>query len=489
MKVYCASLLHETNRLSPIPTNLDSFREGLLLLPSELEPGFDDTVGPNFTALMRMRGHEAICGLVATAQPSMPTVRADYDRLRGELLGNLRAALPVDAVMLFLHGAMVAEGCDDCEGDILTAVRAIVGPDVPVGVELDLHGNITEAMATCADILISCKEYPHTDFADRAFELADLTEQAVARTIRPVVALARAPMLGTYFTTREPMRGFVDATTAREGQGGILSTSLMHGFAWADFPGAGGSVIVVADGDRALAASTAQEIAGEFFALRDAIATPLIGVEAAIDTALQASGRPAVIADMTDNPGGGAAGDSTFILAEILRRGLDDVALAMLWDPVAARTAAVAGEGATLPLRIGGKCGPGSGPPLDVVARVLRVRDDASQMAQGAPAPLGLAVAIAVNGVEIVLNTLRNQVFSPSCFTELGIDPLAKRLLVVKSHQHFHETFAPFAAKIVHAMAPGTVSQDYARLPLQRIARPVWPIDTTPFTAFGRCWS
>lgn len=491
MKVFCATFLHETNCLSPIPTNIESYRECCLYLPSTGEGRQfieGDMEGLNLVRLLQERGHQVICGIAASAQPSRPTVRADYEFLRNELIANLRNAVPVDAVMLFLHGAMVAEGHDDCEGDILARVRGIVGPNIPIGVEIDLHGNVTRMMVEHADIVISCREYPHIDFYERAVDLAELLEQTVDGLIRPVTEVVRVPMLGTYFTTRLAMRQFVDDVVRLSNKDGVIVASIMHGFAWADFPEVGNAVVVVADGDRSRAREVAQKLARHYFDLRSEIAVPRLDVDTALREALSDDRGPVVIADTADNPGGGAAGDSTFLLRAVLERNISNVALAMLWDPGAVRFARMAGVGARIPLRIGGKCGKGSGDPIDVDAEVLAINEKATQWGQGARIPIGTAVAIRVDGVEIVLNTHRDQTFSPDCFTEVGIDPMKKRLLIVKSHQHFHATFAPFATKIVYAMPPGTINQNYAKAPLKRVPRPVWPIDPTPFTAYGQVW-
>jgi microcystin degradation protein MlrC len=489
--MFCATLSHETNRFSPIPTDIDSFREFYLYLPSTGEGAqvLDDTMeGVNLFQSILRRGHDVVCGLAASAQPSMPTIRGDYELLRDELLDNLRAALPVDAVVLFMHGAQLAEGYDDCEGDVLERVRQLVGPDVPIGVEFDLHGNVTQAMFDNADILMACKEYPHIDFEERAEQLIELMERTVRGEIRPVMHLQRVPMLGTYFTTREPMRGFVDEVAALEDATRLLSISLCHGFAWNDIADAGACVIAVSNGDEQLAQATAEGLGNRWFALRERIATRGRSIEDALDQALAAPRGPVVIADMPDNPGGGAPGDSTFLLRAMLERGVTEAALAMIWDPMAVQLARRAGVGAEVPLRIGGKTGPSSGPPLDVMARVTALRDDAEQNAQGMRVPLGPAAAIQVDGVSVVLNSLRNQTFSPECFTELGIDPRDKRILVVKSHQHFHEHFAAMASEIIYATPPGTVDMSFRHVVLDKVRRPIWPLDPVPFEAYGKRW-
>jgi microcystin degradation protein MlrC len=492
MRIYSTSIGHETNVFSPIPTSLDNYREGLLYMPSTGEgkkildgPVDNEDVG----AIAFARGYDVHLGLLAFAQPSRPLNAYDYKLLKDEIINNLKAALPVDMVLMFLHGAQVAEGCNDCEGDIIQNIRAIVGADVPIGVEIDLHGNITDKMVDNCNVLIACKKYPHTDFGDRAFELVDIMEQVAKNEYRPTSALVRVPMFGSFFTTREPMRSFVDEMMALEGKDGVLSISLGHGFPWSDIPEAGASVLVVTDNDKVRAKSMAEEIAKRFFGLRHEIKATMSSVDEALDRAAEAKQWPVTIADITDNPGGGAAGDSTFILQKILNRGIKDVALAMIWDPIAVQMATRAGVGAQISLRIGGKAGPMSGNPVDTQAKVIALAENPTQYAQGQDHSLGLCAAVEVDGVQIVLNSLRQQTFTPECFTKLKIDPLEKKLLVVKSHQHFYETFSPFSSDIIYATPPGTVSKNFAEIPFKNITRPVWPIDKVPFTVFNREWS
>lgn len=492
MKFFCASLSHETSKFSPIPTSLDNFREEGLYLPFS---GEGTAIGEmlegsfNLAKGIRARGHEAIVGPVAFAQPGRPVDRATYEAIKCDILGSLQRAMPIDGVLMFLHGAQVAENVDDCEGDILAAVRAVVGPTIPIGVASDLHGNFTPAMLRNADLVLPCLEYPHTDFDSRAEKLIDLIVKCVRREIRPVFAHRRVPMLGTYYTTASPMREFVDWAKSFEDQDGILGVGVTHGFAWSDIEACGASVMVHTDGDEALAARTAERIAERYFQLRQEIRNPYVSVNEAVSEALAHDGRPVVIADITDNPGGGAAGDSTFLLRALLAANLQDALVGMLWDPAAAELASRAGVGARLPLRVGGKAGPASGAPLDVDATVLACRDDATQMAQGSLAPLGRSVLVQAGGIRIVLNSIRQQVFDPACFEAFGADPRTASIVVVKSQQHFHETFHPFASKIIYASPPGTVNMDYRNVDLRNVPRPMFPIDQPPFSAFGRTWS
>lgn len=492
MKIFCASLVHESNSFSPIPTGIDSYREAFLYRPSTGE-GADtiETISPEGNLRLRVRaaGHELIDGLHAAATPSGPTIQQDYETLREELLSNLRDAMPVDAVLLFLHGAQVAYGYDDCEGDVLKRVREIVGAEVPVGVELDLHANLTQRMVDNVTIIMCCKEYPHTDFGDRAGELLDLIERTYRGEIRPVMVRRRVPLLGIFHTTRQPMRGFVDRLFQMEEHHDILSISIAHGFGYADTAETGASVLVVVDNNDSAAEILADELAAELFSMRELIKAPVMSVAAALDEALAAPSNPVVIADTSDNPGGGAAGDSTFILRALLERNVQNAALAMLWDPGAVRVAERAGEGARLSLRIGGKTGSASGAPLDVEATVLRLRTDATQKAFGSTTPIGPAAALQIEGVTVIVSSIREQVHDIACFTEFGVDVASMKLLVVKSAQHFHASFAPIAPMILYAAPPGTVTSDFSSLPYEKIKRPIWPIDQTPFEVFGRIWN
>jgi microcystin degradation protein MlrC len=224
------------------------------------------------------------------------------------------------------------------------------------------------------------------------------------------------------------------------------------------------------------------ELSREFFELRLQVLNKRMPLPEALDAALalMATARgPIVLGDGADNPGGGAACDSTHILQALIDRGVEGVALGMIWDPQAALIASDAGVGARLALRIGGKVGPMSGQPVDAVVEVLAVRRDAHQRGLDGKAsdPLGLAVAVRAGGVDIVINSTRQQVFSPDCFTQLGIDLLAKRLVVVKSTQHFRAAFDRVAAATLYCDAPGTLNGDLARLPYQYLRRPMWPLD------------
>jgi len=479
MKLFVAGMAHETNTFSPLPTSKRAFEE--LMVRPKTGQGIDrlgDAFGyKDFIRMGEQSQMQITKSLFCAAQPSAPTVQKDYEELRDEILNDLKAAMPVDLVLLMLHGAQMAQGYDDCEGDILEKVRAIVGPKVAIGVELDLHANVTKKMIDSSTVLMVCKEYPHIDFDKRAEQLFDLCLRAQRGEIKPVMYKFDVPMLGAFPTTREPLRSFVDETARMEGKDGILSVSLVHGFAWSDFPEMGASVVVVADGHIGKAKALAESLGKRFFNMREQIESPRLDLDEALDQALAEPKGPVVMADRSDNAGGGAAGDSTFFLEAILRRGIKNAALSMIWDPMTVEACFDAGIGATLDLRIGGKTGRFSGQPGDVTATITALAENPRQFMFGAVAPLGRSAAIHVDGVDIVLNTIRQQTFSPEAFSELGIDPTKRKILVVKSTQHFHACFAPIAAKIIYVGAPGTLSTNYLQFPYERMPRPMAPID------------
>jgi microcystin degradation protein MlrC len=232
MRIFTGSLATETNTFGPIPTGLASFKDRGYFPAGTHPDGLSFFAGPLWVAREGgpAKGWTLIEGLVASAQPGGTTTKEAYETLRDELLADLRGALPVDIVLLGLHGAMVADGYDDCEGDLLRRAREIAGPGVVIGAELDPHNHLTAAMLENADILVAFKEYPHTDIVERAREVIALAEAISKRTIRPLHAVVDCNMIVALHTTRDPARSFVDRIQSLEGKDGILSISITHGF-------------------------------------------------------------------------------------------------------------------------------------------------------------------------------------------------------------------------------------------------------------------
>jgi len=387
-------------------------------------------------------------------------------------------------VLFGLHGSMVARDYDDCEGDLLARARTIVGSSAIVGAELDMHCHLTDQMIQAANVIVAFKEFPHTDFLDRAEDLVDLCLRAARGEVRPVSAVFDCRSISGFMTSREPGRSFVDRMKALEGRDGILSISIAHGFQAADVYDVGTKVLVIGDGDDSNAKVLAEQLGREILSWGAGGGTPRhYKPEEAIAEALGIAGGPIVLADRWDNPGGGVAGDSTFLIEELLKFPEVPAAVGALWDPIAARFCIAAGPGAELPLRFGGKAAATSGRPIDAVVRVRATTDDLLIPFEQSQVSLGPAAAISIGALDVVLASGRAQTFNPAVFTRLGIDLAAKKIVVVKSSNHFHAAFAPIAAGIIYVDCGGPYPPDPARIPYTKIRRPIAPLDPNPWIA------
>ena len=483
MKTFIACLGTETNSFSSMPTGHQTFADSMLF------DGDATLHTPNtfsqplhvWREKTEQRQGIVVESLAAFATPAGPTVRHVYEGFRDRILSDLKAALPVDVVLLSMHGAMTADGYDDCEGDLLSRVRDVVGPDVIIGGELDLHCSITQTMLNNADALVLFKEYPHIDVGERAAELFDICASAHDGTANPVMAVHDCRMINMWRTPVEPVKTLVAEMQAAEGADGIMSVSFAHGFPWQDVPGTSAKMLVIADGDAQKASATAKAFGQKLWDLRDQSVQPMLSIEEALDV-VQAGPGPVVLADVADNAGGGAPSDSTFVLKAALARGAKGLLTGYYWDPLAVRFCEEAGEGATIDLRVGGKCGPSSGDPVDLRCKIQRILDDATQTFGGATNLMGTAVWLQSDaGIDLILTTRRTQVFHPDGMTQLGIDPAAYAGIVVKSTQHFYAGFAPIAASVHYIAGQGAIPPDFATIPYRKFTDPYWPKDDDPF--------
>lgn len=482
MRLFVGGFGCENNTFSPIPTAEVDFRTLCWLEAKDPVTGYQPA-----TLLLRAIDEQASeggwhvsRGLFAGAQPGGLVARDAYERIRELLLEDLRRAGRVDAVLLQLHGAMVAHGYPDCEADILRRVRAEVGPDAFIGALLDPHCHLSEAMLQEATVLVMFKEYPHSDILERARELVTLCARTVAGSVRPVMAMADTGILDIIHTTRVPGSELVRELQALESRPGILSASVAHGFPWADVPEVGTRTLVVADRDLALGQRAARELAEHVRAGRGRWASPVLDL-AALGTELEARRAlpgPFVIADTADNPGGGAPSDATFLLEALLEAGERDIAIAILWDPGVVQIARAAGVGATIDVRVGGKVCRQSGRPLDLRVRIERIVEESTQQFAGAPWPTGpLAWLRTAEGLDLVIGERRVQCFTPEPFERLGIALEKKRFVVVKSSQHFRTAFAALARDVLYVDTPGVCTMRYQDLDFRQRPRPLWPFE------------
>lgn len=486
MRVFTGGIATETNTFAPFPTGMDDFQ-----IVRANDPADKKDI-PSFGAGIKVWEHrckernwEYIFSLFASAQPAGTTVRPVYESLRDELLSALEAAMPVDIVLLQLHGAMVAEGYDDCELDLVDRVRAIVGSEVKIGIELDLHCDVNPLMAQTADAIVLFKEYPHVDIALRADDLFTIIADAAEGKTKPVMALYDCRMIGMYLTPIEPMRSFVDEMQAIEGKDGVLSVSLVHCFPWADIPGIGTYTLAVTDGDEEKAAQVAEQLGQKLFEMRHAAILSPTSMQDAMDRVQNSEHNKIVIADQADNAGAGAASDSTYVLREMLDRRIKDAALGMIWDSVAVQIAKSAGIGASLQLRLGGKVGTTSGDPLDLTVKVKGIIDDMTQtwpQLEGAIlSECGDTVWLECDGIDIIVNSTRTQVLGTDAFTNFGINLDEKKVIVVKSTQHFYAAFGSIASEVIYMAAPGAVAPIFTDIPYTRVDTNKYPFVDDPF--------
>ncbi|APE45971.1 microcystin LR degradation protein MlrC-like protein (plasmid) [Sulfitobacter alexandrii] len=482
MKLFMASLATETNSFSPIPTGWSGFREHLYTKEaSRGEAGLYAAAVTLWRRRAEALGWEVVEGLSTYAQPAGPTVREVYETMRDDILNDLKAAMPVDVVLLSMHGAMIAQGYDDCEGDLLARARAIIGPDAKLGLEVDPHCHLTEAMLENATAIICYKEYPHIDVPERADELFTICADAAAGRTDPVMRDYDCRMMAMYHTPFEPVRSYVDRMSAMEGRDGILSVSLAHGFPWGDNPRCGTRTLVITDADARLAADRAEALGRELWDMRDDLRR-FPPMDEGLDRAVASNAAPVVLADFADNAGGGAPSDSTYVLRAIMERGLRDVAIGTFWDPVLVGMCMDAGVGAVMDVRVGGKIGPMSGDPVDLTVTVRGIVRDAIQHLGKAEMNMGDCVWLETSeGIHLVMNTRRTQTFHPEAFENLGLDLSGMKYVVVKSSQHFYDGFAPMAGEVIHLGTPGAITPDFANLPLTKRDGNYWPRVDNPF--------
>jgi microcystin degradation protein MlrC len=484
LRIFTAALATETNTFSPICVDRRAF-EASLYAPPGMHPETPTLCTAPITVGRRIaaeKGWEVIEGTATWADPAGLVNRRTYEELRDEILEQLRAAMPVDGVVLGLHGAMVADGYEDTEGDFLSRVREIVGPDILVCAELDPHSHLTAKRLAAADFFVYFKEFPHTDFVDRAEDLWRIAIDTLEGRVKPVMSVFDCRMIDVFPTSRDPMRSFVDKImTMEKSDADILSISVIHGFMAGDVPEMGTKLLVVTDNKPGKGSAIARDLGLELFSKRGTFIMPQIDEKQAVSEAMAAASGPVVIADLWDNPGGGTAGDATVILQELLDCGATDTAIGTIWDPMAVQICMAAGEGAEIPLRFGAKSAPGTGNPIDGLVKIVRIVPNAEMRFGESFAPFGDAAHIQLDGIDIILNSTRAQSFDPSLFSVMGIDPGTKKILVIKSTNHFYASFSKIASQILYCSAGTPYPNNPARTPYRRARKDIWPMVADPF--------
>ena len=489
-RIAIAGFSHETNTFAEGLTTYDDFVRGRgfpgLMSGEELVgalKGKSICTGA-FLDAAEEDGFEALPLLWTFPQPSGIIEQAAYDRVLEMLLEKLQAAMPVDGVLLELHGAMVAEQIGDAEGDVLTHVREIVGPETPVIATLDLHANISPRMAEQADALVGYDTYPHVDAYDRGRDAVRLLLDAIEERVRPVSALVQVPMLigpPRQCTLMPPMSEVIALAHEAEERPGVLNVTVSGGFPFADITDCGPSVVVTTDGDEAMAEQIARTIARGIWDRRDDFRVSLTPVEDAIAYALDTGEGPVILADGSDNPGGGAPCDGTVMLQAIIEADVPRSAVAIITDPEAVARAIQAGVGSQVRMEVGGKTDDRHGPPLELTGYVRLVSDgryaNRGPMYTGIESDMGRTVVFVVGEVEVVLTEQRIQPYDCQALRSVGIEPRERLLIGLKSAVHFRADYGPHASAIFEVDTPGVHNPDVTGYEYRRLRRPIWPLD------------
>jgi microcystin degradation protein MlrC len=483
-RVAFGGFLHETNTFAPSKAGLDAFQlGGGWPVLTHGEAVFEGVRGVNVSAAGfieegRALGWTLVPALWASATPSAEVTAEAFEHIAGDLVARIRAALPVDAVYLDLHGAMVAEGFEDGEGEILRRVRAAIGPDVALIASLDLHGNVTPLMVEMADALIAYRTYPHIDMAETGRRSAEYLAGLLASGRRDAKAFRQIGYLipiAWQATAMEPCRTVYTRLAGLEGPD-VPTLSFLPGFPAADFPGCGASVVAYgatqADADQAADEIAALVEASES-AFKGRVLSPDEGVREAMEIAAAGATRPVVIADTQDNPGAGGNYDTMGMAKALVRNGAQRAAIGLIVDPAAARAAHQAGIGAKVRLALGAKSGIPGDAPLQAEFTVEAV-SDGNFVATGpfygsARMKLGPCACLRIGGVRIVVATRKAQMADQAMYRQVGIEPTEQAILVNKSSVHFRADFEPIAETILVCAAPGPMPVDPASLPWRRL--------------------
>lgn len=487
-RVLTGQIMHETNTFSRLPTDLDAYRARYLYYGDEVAERLRGTrteIGGTLD-FAEAEGWTLVHPIAANATPSGKVTAEAWAELKGALTGAARDDGPFGGITIALHGAMVTETTDDAEGELLEELRGIVGPDVPIVATLDLHANVTDRMAANASALIAYRTYPHVDQYERAQQAAALLKRAMDGAVTPRATVVRGPMLtgANHGRTQSgPMVELLARADGYEKESGILAVSIQAGFVPSDIEQAGPSVVVTGDGDNPSCREIADALYGIIWETRHETTNVLLNPDEAIRHILDAGpgDRPFVVADLSDNPGGGGYGDGPELLRAMVAARLENAVFAMLADPESVAVAYAAGEGADIELMLGGKIDPSLGIPVGARGTVVRLWDGEfvcdGPMWQGTRQSMGRSFVFRTDGIDVIVTTNRAQVTDHQTFLACGIDPRAKSVIALKSAHHFRAAFEPIAREVLVVDSGALVSPDLSRFTYNKLRRPIWPLD------------
>lgn len=480
MKIAIAALFHETNtycRDETPATDFEQYRGEELLSLKGSETGVGGALEE-----CEQRGAEVVPLLLAWAQPSGTIAVDAYEGFKQEILEGLAASMPLDGVYLDLHGAGVVHGIDDLEGDLTTAIRELVGDDVPLVAAFDLHGNVTQRMADALDGVFACHHYPHIDMHLRAAECIDLIYRMHDEGLAPVIHVEPVPMLMPLTTTFKGIgEEMLQTVLAAESESGVIDVSWFHGFPYTDVPHVGSYLVVTTEGDRGQAERVASDLATSLWGLREKFRPRSLSAIEALAEACDIESKPVVINETSDNCGGGAPGDGTHLLRAMLEARLESACLGFIVDGAVAEQAHEAGVGASIDISLGGKYDDLHGDPIVATAYVKALHDGNLRMRamlKGAPLNVGKMARLVIDGIDVVVASIRSQTFDIEPFLAVGIDVSEYDIVALKSSNHFRAGFKDIAAAIVTADPPGLTTQHIEVFERKRANHKLWPLDS-----------
>jgi microcystin degradation protein MlrC len=484
MRIAIGQLRHETNTMFGPPTPVEEFQRQSWAIGDEIlaqNTGVRDYLGGMIDSGER-HNVEIIPTFAANAHPSGTIERHAFETMLNNLLDGIRQAGEIDAVCVALHGAGSAEGIDDIEGETLARIRALVGTKIPIISTLDLHCHSTDTMMENATALLTVHEYPHVDSYERGWEAVELAVRIVTGTVHPVMHLTRLPMAIAPITSFDgPARAINERCWEWESRG-LIDVTFVHGYPHTDVPIISASVIAIADGESDLARAAAEDVANLIWETRESFRQQLPEPASAIQQAQSHDGQPVVLAEVSDNPGGGAPGSGTHLLRAMLDTGLSKAAFGFIVDPATAAQAHDAGVGSEIEVELGGTIDPENlGTPIKARAYVKSLTDGRSitqsPMGYGGIQNLGKMARLIINGVDVIVGSESHQTFDAEPFLLHGIDVRRYKVIGLKSQNYFRAYFDQIASKIIRTDSPGWTPADLSRLRYQRIQRPIWPLD------------
>ncbi len=483
-RVLLVGLKHEVNTFVPGLTTLEDFRRHYLLEGAAIfGPGRGSGQEiDGIVKIARAEGIELVPAIAAYGGASRPVQDAAYAYIRDRALARARGERGrIDGVILALHGAMATESSEDPEGELLAAMREVVGPALPMIVSFDMHCHLTEQKLRASDAIVGYHTHPHVDFADTGMRAMRIMARALRGEARPVTVQRKIRMVTSaehHNTGRPPMGEIFQRIAALEQEAGILGATLFATQPWMDVADLGWSAVVVTDGDRALAQHRADELARMAWERREQFLVRKTPIAEALRQALGSDGRPFVLADSADSVTGGAYGDGNILLRALLETGYDDTALLTLTDPEAAAACHAAGVGGEVTVAVGGKLAPAFYRPVPVTGRVRRL-GDGRYVCQlpAAPTDVGKAAVLQVGGISLAVSERPAPTIDQEIYRHLDLDPREAKIVQVKSPGGFRAIYGRYAAGILEIDTAGPTDSELTRLSFRKIRRPLWPFD------------